>query len=41
MQLGTYDNDLDWQLNLKWGLLKSNNDLPEPQPVMTRIEDHE
>ena len=37
-QLSINHNILNWKSSLEWGLLNPGNDLPEPIPVMNRIE---
>ena len=38
-QLGsTYQKDLPWKQQLKWGLLISNSTLPKPNPVINKLE---
>ena len=38
-QLGSiYRNDIPWENQLKWGLLISNSSLPNPTPIISKLE---
>jgi methionyl-tRNA synthetase len=38
-QLGsTYQKDVPWSQQLKWGLLISNSKLPKPSPIINKLE---
>ena len=38
-QLGfIYENDSPWQDQLKWGLLNQNSELPNPFPIINKLE---
>ena len=39
LQLGsTYQKDVSWEQQLKWGLLISNTNLPKPSPIINKLE---
>ena len=38
LQLGLKDELTNWNIALKWGILKSSSILPEPIPIMEKIE---
>ena len=38
-QLGsTYNKEIPWEQQLKWGLLNSNSSLPKPSPIINKLE---
>jgi len=38
-QLGSlHKKDLSWEKQLRWGLLKANSSLPEPTPIINKLE---
>ena len=38
-QLGsTYQKDVPWSQQLRWGLLISNSNLPKPTPIINKLE---
>ena len=38
-QLGsTYQTNISWKQQLKWGLLISKSNLPKPAPIMNKLE---
>jgi methionyl-tRNA synthetase len=39
LQLGsTYEKDVPWEQQLKWGLLSTNSNLPKPNPIINKLE---